>query len=144
MKTVKRDLRQTELGLIHQGKKALGLDDATYRALLKRLCNVGTAADLDIAGRVKVIQYFKNNGWEPKAKAPATRRREAAPAKSKTALWSKIDALLYAAGRTRAYLDGTIKTRIAKVEAWEFADEKILQKVIAALAIDSERKGAVK
>ena len=138
---VKSDqIRRAQLGLIHAAKKALGYDDDVYRQILKTQCNVTSAADLDAAGREKIIKYMRAQGFEPSAPKAPKRRREAAPAASKARLWAKIDALLFAAGLTRTYLDGKIKTQIAKVSAWEFADAAALSKVVVALQIAANRK----
>ena len=47
--------RNRALGAIHVGKRDLGLDDVTYRALLMRVAGVRSAADLDASGRDSVI-----------------------------------------------------------------------------------------
>lgn len=58
--------RQTDLAKIHMAKKQLGLDDDTYRQILWQVGKVESAADLDLAGRSKLIQHFKDKGWKPK------------------------------------------------------------------------------
>lgn len=142
--TTKPVARNRELGWIHKGKNLLGLDEDGYRAMLEKVTGKRSAADLTGPERGQVLAYIDQH--KPKAEKPA-RRYQNAPALDKKALWSKIDALLFAQNRTRAYLDGNIKTKIAKVDAWEFADVEALKKVIAALSIDAARnkeKGGAK
>lgn len=134
--TTKPIPRNKELGWIHAGKKLLGLDEDGYRAMLEKVTGKRSAAELTGAERGKVLAYIDQH--KPKVEKPA-RRYQNAPALDKKALWKKIDALLFAQGRTRSYLDGNIKTKIAKVDAWEFADVEALKKVIAALSIDANR-----
>jgi phage gp16-like protein len=144
MMGVKSDqIRKAQLGLIHAGKKALAYDDDVYRQILKTQCNVTSAADLDAAGRAKIIEYMRAQGFQPPAPKAPKRRREAAPIPSRARLWAKIDAQLCSLGKDRSYLDGQIKTKLAgNITAWEFADEQILGKVIAALAFQQKRTGA--
>lgn len=142
--TKKPVARNKELGWIHAGKKLLSLDDEGYRAMLEKVTGKRSAADLTGPERGQVLAYIDQH--KPKAEKPA-RRFQNAPALDKQALWKKIDALLFAQGRTRAYLDGAIKTKIAKVDAWEFANTEALKKVVAALSIDAKRnkeKGGAK
>jgi hypothetical protein len=54
--------RNTDLAKIHLGAKQLGLDDGTYRQMIKTLCGADSAADLDAAGRRKVLAHMASNG----------------------------------------------------------------------------------
>jgi hypothetical protein len=80
---MKDALRHRELAKIHVGKKALGLDDGTYRALLLAVTGRESAADLDGPQRRRVIEAMKRDGafqgvndpWRAvKAAIPAHRR----------------------------------------------------------------------
>jgi hypothetical protein len=52
--------RRAELAKIHVAKKRLGLDDATYRGIVARVCSGKTSAgDLDEAERSKLLDEFK-------------------------------------------------------------------------------------
>jgi phage gp16-like protein len=61
-------------------------------------------------------------------------------ASSRTALLSKIDALLLAHGRDRSYIEPGMVKRICKVDCLTFCTPKQLRKLVAALAIDSGRQ----
>jgi len=59
--------RKRELGHIHQGKAALGWSDDDYRYHLRELTGKASAADLDLAGRRKVLMHMETLGYAPKA-----------------------------------------------------------------------------
>ena len=94
--------RGPELAKIHIGKKDLGLDDDTYRDILREAGRVESSADLDYRGRMAVLERFKELGWRPKHKgqAPGKPSRPLADdpqSKKIRALW--LD--LHAAGKVR-------------------------------------------
>lgn len=60
--------RDPALAKIHMGKKALGLEDADYRALLARVAGVDSAARLDAGGKARVLAEFARLGWKPSLK----------------------------------------------------------------------------
>lgn len=59
--------RKRELGHIHQGKAALGWSDDDYRYHLRELTGKASAAELDLAGRRKVLMRMETLGYAPKA-----------------------------------------------------------------------------
>jgi phage gp16-like protein len=61
--------RNAELGKIHIAKKDLSLDDETYRSMLWTCARVHSSAELDHAGRAKVLDHLKARGWKPKPAA---------------------------------------------------------------------------
>ncbi|WP_375640040.1 phage protein GemA/Gp16 family protein, partial [Bartonella sp. MM55XZML] len=56
------------LAAIHMGKRALGLDDETYRALLYRLTGKQSARDLNFSEQRLVVAEMKAFGFEPNVK----------------------------------------------------------------------------
>lgn len=60
--------RNTELAKIHIAKKDLALDDDAYQHIIRNVggAESGSAADLDPAGRTKVIGHFIRQGWRPR------------------------------------------------------------------------------
>ncbi|SSZ39306.1 regulatory protein GemA [Bartonella grahamii] len=70
------------LAVLHMGKRALGLDDETYRALLYRLTGKQSAKDLDFLEKRLVVAEMKACGFEPNVK-----RLEGKYAKKLQALW---------------------------------------------------------
>lgn len=63
-----KDFKQQQLAKIHIAKKALGLDDTTYRAMIKKHSQNGeeSSADLTMLGRARVIRDMVQMGWEEK------------------------------------------------------------------------------
>lgn len=53
-----RALDRKKLALVHVVKKELGLSDADYRCILKRVAGVESARDLDGAGFRRLMRYF--------------------------------------------------------------------------------------
>lgn len=125
------DIRKRELAMIHMAKTQLGLDDDTYRDMLWTVARVRSAADLDWAGRKKVIDHLKAKGFKGK--------RRPQPAENKAVLVSKIRALLIALGnKPDAYADG-IARHMFKVERFEWCAPEQLRKIVAALQYQQKR-----
>ncbi|MGJ4748482.1 regulatory protein GemA, partial [Leptospira sp. SA-E8] len=56
-----------ELGAIHMGAKSLGWSDDDYRFHLRQQTGMRSAADLDAAGRRKMLAHLAACGFTPKA-----------------------------------------------------------------------------
>ena len=65
--------RKRELALIHLAKATLGLSRDDYEHVLLTVTGKTSAADLDAAGRDKLLRHFKAKGFVVKAKAGAAR-----------------------------------------------------------------------
>jgi phage gp16-like protein len=131
-------LRQSNLAKIHIAKKALGLDDETYRALLARVAGVTSAKDLNPRQVSAVLAEFQRLGWQPPAKPKGRPAPNPAPDRKK--LIGKIEAQLATAGRPWAYADAMC-SRMFKVERVEWCDSDQLQRLVAALVYDAKRHG---
>ena len=59
--------RKRELGHIHQGQKVLHWTEDDYRFHLRNETGVESAADLDAAGRRKMLAFMERLGYKPKA-----------------------------------------------------------------------------
>ncbi|WP_275064708.1 regulatory protein GemA [Bartonella sp. AU55XJBT] len=70
------------LAAIHMGRRALALDDETYRAMLYRLTGKYSAKDLSVLERRLVVDEMRACGFQPKAKL-----LEGKYAKKLQALW---------------------------------------------------------
>lgn len=87
--------RRAELAQIHMGAAELGMDTADkneaseYRSMLWTCARVHSAADLDFAGRRKVIDHLKSRGWKPARSKPA-KHGEDRQAKKALALWLEL------------------------------------------------------
>lgn len=59
--------RKRELGHIHQGRAALHWTDDDYRFHLRNLTGKTSSAELDAAGRRKVLDHMATLGYAPKS-----------------------------------------------------------------------------
>ena len=141
------DQRRRDLARIHIACKELGLDDATYRAMLWFVAKVDSAARLDAQGRAKVLDHLRRCGWRPRPK----RRREGAayPGRPRNMdnedrgpLLRKIEALLSDQHLPWAYADG-IARKMFQVDKVQWCKPDQLHKVVAALSYRARRKGRV-
>lgn len=130
------DYRRAELAKIHLAKKALGLDDDTYRDVLWAVCRVKSSADLDSQGRVKLIKHFESLGFRAtRKKAPKTSGRMTSDQ------MGKIEALLADAGRPWGYAHGMAR-QMFKRDRLEWITVGEARKLIAALEYDAQKRHA--
>ena len=92
------------------GKKQLFDDDGDYRDMLQSVAGVSSAADLDEAGRRKVIEHLKACGAEfrPARKSGLKRNPPPAPPGTKLQI-RKIRAMLAEDGLPDAYAEAVLK-----------------------------------
>ncbi|KGH30645.1 hypothetical protein P353_09165 [Comamonas testosteroni] len=64
-----KDQRRRELSRIHQGRTALGWTEDDYRFHLVAIKGVASSADLDAAGRAKVLAHMAKLGYQPKSRS---------------------------------------------------------------------------
>jgi len=128
--------RNDELAKIHIAKKALGLDDDTYRDILMNVCHVDSSAKLDSKGRFKLIKHFESLSWKN-----ASRRWGKKPSvtEDKTALMGKLEALLADNRLPWSYAYGMAK-RMFKVDQVAWLKPQQLHSLVAALQISANRK----
>ena len=111
-----KDQRRRELGHIHQGRTALGWTEDDYRFHLVEITGTASSADLDAAGRAKVLAHMAKLGFKPKS---ASFKPFGQPERIKW-LWKKLDE----AGGLRdsspaallAFVDRTIGTAVSDVK----------------------------
>lgn len=95
MATGSSQQRRIELAQIHMAAAELGMDTAdqnpesAYRSMLWTCARVRSAADLDFAGRRKVIQHLKSRGWTPSRKKKSKYRDDPLSGKI-LALWLEL------------------------------------------------------
>lgn len=128
--------RQTELAQIHIAKKDLGLDDETYRYMLKNIAGADSSKELDFVARHKVIQHLKNLGWKPKRKVgPKSNKRIIKGQGDKIrALWLELAELDIVRDKSEAALMAYIKRMTkGKYEAPQFCDSDTASRIIETL-----------
>lgn len=139
-----RPLPRSKLAIIHVAAKQLGLDDATYRALLRQLAGVASARELSPEGFELVMARLAELGFKstsPRRPLPA-RAGMATPRETQLVrhLWWQFTAGQGNDASLGKWLDGRFK-----VSALRFVDAARAPKVIAALrhmVAKKARKGA--
>jgi phage gp16-like protein len=130
--------RRKELAMIHLAKKELGLDEDLYRLVIKQNCGVESAADLDEAGRRKLLAFFRSQGWGRPDHANGKPHNFSEPSRAR--LMSKIEALLAEAKRPWSYATALAK-KICKKDRLAFCTPHELGFIISALMKDAMRHG---
>ncbi len=112
------DARKRELALIHMAKAhfmtTAGMTDDDYRAVVRQVTGKASSADLDAAGRDKLLRHFKAKGFVVKAKPSMARAAyiRAPQVKKLLAMW-------YALAESGAVMRPTSHTACSTaVEAW--------------------------
>lgn len=126
------ELRKRELTLIHLAKAQLGMADDAYRAMLFAVARVNSAADLDFAGRKRVMEHLQNCGFRKKSSGTGGGRHAPQIA--------KVRALLIAMGRLPDSYADSIAMRMWQIKRFVWLDAQQLHALIAALAIEQQRK----
>lgn len=129
--------RNRQLGRIHQAKKALALDDDTYRALLERVTGKRSSADMTAAERNQVLAEFARLGFKTDEQQGRTRVFAAKP-KVMTPLLGKCEALLADSKRPWAYAHAMAR-RMFNVTRVEWLKPDQLHRLVAALQVDANR-----
>ncbi len=133
-----KDTRRAELGKIHMGAEALGMDtedkdpDSEYRRMLWSVARVRSAADLDEAGRRRVLDHLKACGFKAK------RKSRPRPSQDREALVGKVRAMLEAMSLPDEYADGMSK-KMFHVERYEWCNPDQIHRLVAALEYHRRR-----
>lgn len=125
-------LRKRDLATIHATVKKLGMDEATYRAMLSALTGKCSAGEMDRKERWKVIQALQK-GASAKASGPYITDPD------KTAMIKKIYAIIHARGLTEDYINA-IAQRMFGVDLFKWLRPAQMHKLIAALEVDTRRR----
>lgn len=128
--------KQAELAKIHIAKKELGLDDDTYRAVLKQIAGVESSKDLTAQGRAQVLEHFKKAGF--KGQHPG-KPHNLPSGSSRSARLGKIEALLADGKKPWAYAAGMAKHMYQK-DRLEFCSDDELTGIITALIKDQKKR----
>lgn len=121
-------LRRRDLAHIHQGRSALGWSEDDYRFHLQNLTGKSSSADLDSAGRSKVLAHMATLGFKPKAAFKPFGQ----PEKIKW-LWKKLDQ----AGGLRDGSDAALLAFVARTTGTSFSDPKFIPTAQASRVIEA-------
>lgn len=94
-RTRARSARSVEIAKIHIGATALqlidGVDDSAYRDMLWGVARVRSAKDLDDAGRRRVLEHLRAQGWQDTSPPMRDLAKAARPQVEKLrALWRAL------------------------------------------------------
>lgn len=139
-----KDQRRRELGHIHQGRTALGWTEDDYRFHLVEITGVASSADLDAAGRAKVLAHMAKLGFQPKS---SNFKPFGQPEKIKW-LWKKLDE----AGGLRdgshtallAFVGRTIGTQVSNVKFLPTAQASTVIEALKSMLDRAKRQAQVK
>jgi phage gp16-like protein len=132
--------RNRQLGRIHQAKKALALDDDTYRALLERVTGKRSSADMTGAERTAVLVEFARLGFKA-TEADARKRVFAGKPKNvaEVPMLGKVEALLADSKLPWSYAHAVAK-RMFRVNRVEWLKPDQLHRLVAALQTAANRR----
>lgn len=146
--------RKAAIAKIHIGKKQLGLDEDTYRAVLLTRGGANSCAKLKDDGINRVLDWLRAAGAVYVNPVKARKKpRIATPAEySRDKQLKKIEALLTDKGLSWSYLTATqsgkdgkpkpsMLKRLTGVDSLEWCKCTHLEKIIAALSIQQRRDG---
>lgn len=132
--------RNRQLGRIHAGAKALGMDEETRRSLMERVTGKRSSADMTGDERNAVIAELVRLGF--KVEDQATRKRIYAGRPKNTRdvpMLRKVEALLADNKRPWSYAHAMAK-QMFKRDRVEFLRHDELHSLVKALQIDANRK----
>ncbi|WP_411832303.1 gp16 family protein [Pseudoxanthomonas mexicana] len=136
-----RNLRQQQIVRIHLGKKALGLDEDTYRSLLRRVGGHDSSAMMSVAQRNAVIAEMVRQGFREEGRKERRKRFPGRPANvDQVPMLRKVEALLADARRPWAYAH-EMADHMFKVSRVQWLRHDQLHKLVAALQVDANRRG---
>ncbi|MBF0392299.1 MAG: regulatory protein GemA [Alphaproteobacteria bacterium] len=129
-----------QLSLIHVAKTRLGMEDADYRALLKRMGGVDSAKNLDLAGFQRMMDAFSRLGFHSDfaernfgSRVGMASARQVAMIRT---LWGR-----FTGGEGDDASLGKWLEKKFKISSVRFITREAAQKVIAALLAMCERVG---
>lgn len=128
--------RNNQLAQIHIARAELGLDDDTYRSIIRMMSNGRTdsSAELDYAERRKLLEHFEARGWKNKPAKNAKTRPLATDDQSKMirGLWIELFNLGAIANSSEAALAAFVK-RQTGVNALQWLNSYQASQVIESL-----------
>ena len=136
----KKSNRLAELATIHIYKKALGMSDDDYRAMLVEITGKSSAGDLTAYQRYQVLDHLSRLQDGIKAKPYPGRPHNMDGNSSRDKQLKKIEAQLASAGLPWSYAD-VLAWKICGVEKIAWVPDGALYKIITALKKQGERKG---
>jgi len=118
--------------LIHVAKRDLGLDEPTYRVMLRTAGNAESTTKMTVPALQRVLEHAKKAGFVVRSKTTDRRQDTRHEARKVRALWLFLHALGAVRDPSEAALAAYVK-RIAKVDDLHWADGLDMLKLIETL-----------
>lgn len=135
-----RDPRRSQLARIHAAAKQLGMDEATYRALLRRVAGKDSAGAMSTTERNAVITEMVRLGFREVERAERRRAWAGRPnTTDQVPMLRKVEALLTDAGRPWSYAH-RVARQMYQVNRVEWLNQDQLHRLVAALQVDANRR----
>jgi phage gp16-like protein len=133
------DRRHLLIALAHLAAKQAGVDEATRRAVQRKITGVDSCAQMDAAALRAVIRYWQRHGASVRLPGPPVKAvDERAPLIRKIAAQCHAQAVPFP-----EYALGIIKQMLGhEVERIEWVPAPVLRDVVAALEYHRRRKDA--
>lgn len=123
--------RNARVVAVKAAQRQLGMDDATYRAMLMGQTGKNSATLLTLPELAQVLDYMHRSGARHPTRDGG--RRRVIPAADRAALMTKVHALLSQLSATLAYADAICK-RNHWCDRVDFASPALLHKLVGALS----------
>lgn len=135
--------RRKQLAAIHAARRDLGMDDDSYRLMLREVAGVASAADLTAGGRRTVLDHLRSVGWQAKPRKRVAQHPGTPHNLEREPLLQKIEAQLADMGLSWAYADAIARrqTGVERVAWLRKIDD--LRAVVAALAVEQEKRSLI-
>jgi phage gp16-like protein len=111
--------------------------------MLREVAGVSSAAALDYAGRVRVLEHLRRRGFKSSHSSAKASGMHVRPARDREPYLSKIEAILAVLGLPWSYVDAMAK-KMFRVDRVRWLDPDQLHKLLVALIYHQKRKGAAR
>lgn len=136
--------RRVMIAKVKIAQKELRIDDGAYRAMLRRITGLESAAACNEAQLGRVLDELKAKGWTPKTgrtlTQPESRRADHPAARKARAMWISLHQLGVVHDGRESALEAFARRQL-KVERLQWADQGLVYKLIEALKAMAERAG---
>lgn len=130
--------RQRLIKLIHVAKRDIALDDDSYRAILLRIGNKASAADLTVPELEKVLEHMKRSGFKVRSKKNDRPLASDDQSKMIRGLWLALAGMEVVRNSSEAALGAFVK-RMTKVDTLQWLSTEQASQVIEHLKEWRER-----
>ncbi|WP_084312960.1 gp16 family protein [Desulfobulbus elongatus] len=140
-KTGTAENRRGQLAAIHVARRDLGMDEDTYRLMLREVAGADSSKDLDAAGRRRVLDHMRRLGGLRKPRKRVAQHPGTPHNIDREAMLQKIEAQLADMRLPWAYAHAIAKQQTGIERVTWLRKQEHLAAVIAALHVEQEKRG---